>query len=352
MKKLMLCALAITVSACGNSETIDFRGVDPGLTVAPTQILIMGTPHLSYYSEDIVKSDLTPLLERLTDFAPDIITVEDSSGMTCRRARTYPLEHVGYADGYCFDGAIYRKESNLTISEGSFQARKALLDWPDTPTPAQRRALAAAFIASEEPASAMVQWLQLNDADKIVGNGIGPLSIELFQKYDQSLNETYSIAVKLAAELGLQRVYYADDHGSFLSREGESDAYGARLTALWSKGEDACATQSETLSAKLREGHILEAYRDFNSLAYQRRKIECDWKLTMNDDEPEQYGREYTLGWQARNLRMTALIMDAAKDAPGGRIFSLVGAAHKPYFEAYLDQMHDVEIVSTDKVLY
>ena len=65
---------------------------------------------------------------------------------------------------------------------------------------------------------------------------------------------------------------------------------------------------------------------------------------------PEAYGRRYTMGWQARNLRMTALIMTAATTEPGGRVLSIVGASHKPYFEAYLDQMHDVEIVSTDTV--
>ena len=71
----------------------------------------------------------------------------------------------------------------------------------------------------------------------------------------------------------------------------------------------------------------------------------------MNDDAPEQYGRKYTLGWQARNLRMVALIMTAATNKPGGKVLSIVGASHKPYFEAYLDQMHDVEVVSTDEIL-
>ena len=79
--------------------------------------------------------------------------------------------------------------------------------------------------------------------------------------------------------------------------------------------------------------------------------MDCDWKRTMNDDEPEKYGRRYTLGWQARNLRMVSLIVSAAINEPGGKVLSVVGASHKPYFEAYLDQMHDVEVVSTDEIL-
>ena len=71
----------------------------------------------------------------------------------------------------------------------------------------------------------------------------------------------------------------------------------------------------------------------------------------MNDDEPERYGRKYTMAWEARNLRMVSLIMDAATTKPGGRVLSIVGATHKPYQEAYLDQMQDVKIVNTDTVL-
>ena len=43
--------------------------------------------------------------------------------------------------------------------------------------------------------------------------------------------------------------------------------------------------------------------------------------------------------------------MSAASTEPGGRVLSIVGASHKPYFEAYLDQMHDVEVVKTDELL-
>ena len=71
----------------------------------------------------------------------------------------------------------------------------------------------------------------------------------------------------------------------------------------------------------------------------------------MNDAQPEQFGRRYTLGWQARNLHMVSLIMVAATNKPGGRVLSIVGASHKPYFEVYLDQMHDIEIVNTDTIL-
>jgi len=344
-------AIAITLVSCGNNDSLNFSGVDPALTVPPTQIMVLGTTHLSNYRDDLTLEDLDPLLDRLEVYAPDVITIEASSGMTCNRARTYPREHVGYADYYCFNIAPYRKETGLSIQEGSYQARKALLSWPDAPTAAQRRSLATSFIASGEPESALVQWLQLDSSERVSGEGLGPKSVELLNKRTQSINESWSIAARLAARRGLERVFYADDHGSFLSATGEDEAYSARLSELWPSEGDSCKAHVESVVAKLTGGDILGAYREQNSEGWQNSQMDCDFKRTMNDAEAEQYGRKYTMGWEARNLRMVSLIMTAAATEPGGRVLSIVGASHKPYFEAYLDQMHDVEVIKTDKLL-
>jgi len=352
MKSLFgLLAITITLVSCSDEVSLDFSGVDSALTVQPTQVMVLGTSHLSNYGDDISLDELDPLLDRLEAYAPDVITIEASSGMTCNRARTYPREHLGYADYYCFDIAPFREEIGLSIQEASFQARKALLSWPDIPTAEQRRALAAAFIASGEPDSDLVQWLQLDMSERVSGEGLGPKSIAMLKKRSQSINESRSIAARLAARRGLERVFYADDHGSFLSAAGEDEAYSARLSQLWPDEGDNCKTHGESVAAKLTGGDIIGAYREQNSENWQRKQMDCDFKRTMNDAQSEQYGRKYTMGWQARNLRMVSLIMTAATTEPGGRVLSIVGASHKPYFEAYLDQMHDVEVIETEKFL-
>ena len=55
--------------------------------------------------------------------------------------------------------------------------------------------------------------------------------------------------------------------------------------------------------------------------------------------------------WQTRNLRMAANIVEAAGNQPGAKMLVIVGASHKAYFDAYLDQMQDWELVSVDAVL-
>jgi len=350
ISRIGIIAVGLVLAACGQIDSLDFSGVDPALTVPPTQVMVLGTPHLSNYSNELSLEDINPLLDRLKSYSPDVITIENSSGMTCNRVRSYPREHDGYADTYCFDSTKYREESGLSVSEGSYMARNALNNWPDEPSPKQRRALAAAFIASNEPNSALVQWLRLDGADRVVGDGLGPQSVDLLNRFSQSVRESQSIAARLAARLGLERLFYADDHGSYYYADGQREAYGARVSELWPGEDDPCQAHFKSPETKLVGGDVLGAYREFNDVDYQRTQMSCDWKRTMNDAEPEAYGRKYTMGWQSRNLRMTALIMTAATTEPGGRVLSIVGASHKPYIEAYLDQMHDVKIVSTDTV--
>jgi hypothetical protein len=349
ISKLLLSGLLLT--ACQNNKPIGFSGVDPDLTVPATQVMVLGTAHLSQNKDKLTLDDLEPLMARLGTYAPDIITIENSSGMTCQRVRAYPREHAGYADAYCFDGTPYRAESGLTIADASFLARKTLLNWPDAATASQRRKLAAAFLASNESVSATVQWLQLHETDRVIGDGLGQESIAFLKRSSEDINESYSIAARLAARLGLEQVHYADDHGSYYESDGEREAYGARLNELWSKDNETCLARSELSNEKLTGGDILEGYRFMNTPDYGLKQMDCDWKRTMNDDAPEQYGRKYTLGWQARNLRMVSMIVTAATHKPGGKVVSIVGASHKPYFEAYLDQMHDIEVVSTDEIL-
>ena len=341
-------ALAMTLSSCSNGDQLNFSGVDPALTVPPTKVMVLATSHLSNHQDDLTLEHIEPLMERLTIYAPDIITIEGSSGKACNRARTYPLEHEGYT---CFDGSPFREESGLSIPEGSFQAQNALLDWPEKPTAAQRRTLAAAFIAGDELYSALVQWYHLKRADRVAGDGLGPKSVDMLNLRSQDMNESNSIAARLAARQGLERVFYADDYGSYIFAEGERDAYGARLQEIWSSENDNCSAHFNATEGNVTGDDILGAYRYLNSKNWQRTQMSCDWKRTMNDAQPEQFGRRYTLGWQARNLHMVSLIMVAATNKPGGRVLSIVGASHKPYFEVYLDQMHDIEIVNTDTIL-
>lgn len=63
------------------------------------------------------------------------------------------------------------------------------------------------------------------------------------------------------------------------------------------------------------------------------------------------YGRQYVASFETRNLRMVANIRETFGNAPGARILNIVGASHKACYDAYLDEMSDVQIVDALEVL-
>jgi len=78
---------------------------------------------------------------------------------------------------------------------------------------------------------------------------------------------------------------------------------------------------------------------------------DSDFGPALEEGSPQQFGRGYVTYWETRNLRMASNIREIVGNDPGKRTLVIVGASHKWYLEAYLDQMHDVRIVSTDQVL-
>ena len=63
------------------------------------------------------------------------------------------------------------------------------------------------------------------------------------------------------------------------------------------------------------------------------------------------FGRQSVGYWETRILRMVANIRDVLGRTPGTRLLAIVGASHKAYYEAYLDQLHDIHLTDTAAVL-
>ncbi|HVF83965.1 MAG TPA: DUF5694 domain-containing protein [Sphingomicrobium sp.] len=79
--------------------------------------------------------------------------------------------------------------------------------------------------------------------------------------------------------------------------------------------------------------------------------FDSDFGAALNEPSPERFGRHYVGRWETGNLRMAANIRDMLTLDPGGRALVIVGASHKACLETYLDQMHDVRLVSATAIL-
>ncbi len=302
---VMAVGICGTVAAQGYRPDFDPSRLKGPATGAQNEVLVLGSPHLSQLPPAFEAANLQLLRERLAGWAPQAIAIEALSGAQCDALRRYPHRYKESVKSFCWDPAAARAATGLGVPEATAQAEELLAGWPATPSAAQRRRLAALFLAGGEQASAMVQWLRLAESERQAGDGLDAALVERLRKLETRRDESYMIGAHLAARLGHERVYAMDDHTAD-RMPADEQAYGAAIMKSLGQSRDKKAPAAE---------------------------------------------RGYVGYWETRNLRMAANIRDAMTLRPGSRMLVIVGASHKGYLEAYLHQMHDMRVVDTAPLL-
>lgn len=322
-----------------------------GKTVAGprTEIMVLGTPHLAAWPKDYAPSKLTPLLDRLAAFKPDIITIESLSGEDCDRLARYPARYPNVWDQYRWDTTPARKATGLDVPDAMAAAEKALAS--PTRTPAERRRLAALFSAANDRTSALVQWLHLPTPERRPGDGLDDVLVDALTKRAAAMNENYQIAAVLAVRLGMDRVYPTDDHSADSITADLGPHFEKALMGIWEEANKKTPWMKDFSGNPPSDGDILKHYRTVNSPKYLNASIEGDFGAALKDPSPAHWGRHYVAWWETRNLRMVANMRSAFGNRPGARVLSIVGSSHKPYFDAYLSMMHDVKVLDTPRFL-
>lgn len=317
------------------------------------EVLVLGTPHLSGLPDSFKPALLAPLLTRLAAWRPTEIATEDLSGLQCDSLRRYPTRYAVTVKDYCPDPSLAGLAIGLDVPAANAEAERLLAAWPTDPTPAQRRHLAAIFLAAGEPGSALVQWLRLAPSDRLASDGLTPDLVAKLEKAKGRGNETNLIAAVLAAQLGLERLWSVDDHSADNPGPADQEAYAAAIQRAWDNpATTKRRAEEERLSAGLAEPDGLMAmYRAYNDPTEPMLAYQSDFGAAFVETSPQGFGRSYLAYWETRNLRMVANIRDVIGRRPGGRLLAIVGASHKGYYEAYLDKMHDVRLVDTSKLL-
>ena len=317
------------------------------------EVLVLGTQHLSVLGDTFRPEMLEPLLNRLEAWAPTVIATENLSGLQCDSLRRYPSRYGDSVRGYCPDPTAAGLATGLEVPAANAEVERILASWPEQPLPGQRRRLAAIFLAAGEPGSALVQWLRLTPDERRAGDGLTDDLVATLNRRKDSPNETNLIAAVLAARLGLERLWSVDDHSADTPDSDDPEAYGAAIMAAW----DNPATQTRRdadirlIAGLEREDGVLDMYRAYNAPEAAMLVYQSDFGAALMEPSPEGFGRRYLAYWETRNLRMVANIRDVLGRQPGTRLLAIVGASHKGYYEAYLDQMHDVRLTDAIAVL-
>lgn len=327
---------------------VDLTTLDRDMVGPRSQVLVLGTVHLSGMPEGFRPESLDGVLDRLAAFRPDIITIETESGEECDLAARHPAK---YGPDYCAPTDAAKAATGLDVPAAIAEVDKTLKAWPAQPTPAQRRRLAAVFLAANDRASAYVQWLQLPEADRRAGDSLNAALVEMLGQIATRNNENYQLASRLAARLGLQRVHAVDNHTGDHIDVPDIKAFVRAIEAAWAAGSAELKEREKRESALSQAPDLLPLYRYVNDPEGLRVSAEVNVRASMRAKSPEGYPQIFVAGWEIRNLRMVANIRETFRERPGARVLSIVGASHKPWLDNWLGQLQGVEIVGAAGVL-
>ena len=348
----LVTALVMASAAAAQTPAFDPRSWKGQHDGPPTQVLTIGSAHIGQLKVAVTAEMLAPLLDKLAAFKPDIITHEGISGEQCDTLKRYSAKYPGMFDTYCWPTDEAEKATGLTIPAAMAEIDKVMLAWPASPTAAQRRHLAALFLAAGDRPSARVQWLQLPADERKAGDGVDEALLKIVTRAGAKPNETYDVAVVLAVRLGLQRVYAVDDHTADSVQALAGPGFDPFLQIMWGNIKSAVSDEGDRREAALKTGtDLLDYFRFMNRPASQREYVTIDYHKAMNTPSPENYGRDYVAWWEIRNLHMVANIRTAFGNRPGARVLNIVGSSHKPYYDAYLNMMSDVKLIDAETIL-
>jgi hypothetical protein len=335
----------------------DPAAVKQNLAIAPTKVMVFGLTHLDAAPATFQVAWLEPVRCRLRTYQPDLILTEALSGEQVMGLEAYAAYHGDagkYAGPTLQMAKTAQADLHLTAAQALVQANE--LCKKGALTPAERRRLAGLFVAAAEPLSAAVQWLRLPVAERIGADGISPALAKQVTLWANLRNEMSSLAAHLAADLGLERVYGAGDH---LSDVAQPDFAAMKAAVAAEPGQVALFNHDtpgfravpEEAMKMATAAEVMPVMKWKNSPRFAELDADAQWLSMLRSGKMGRVGRQRVAAWEAQNLRMAVTIREATAPIAGGRALLIVGAAHKPFIEAYLRAFTDVEIVSVPALL-
>lgn len=346
----------------GSSSPISEASFDPAtarrtLAVPPTKIMVFGVAHLDGQPKVFDPAWLAPVMCRLRAFAPNLILTEAMAGEQIVMLDAYKAVH-GDAGKWAGPTLTIAEDAqaSLGLSAPEALAQANVLAARKDLSFAERRRLAALFLAAAEPFSAATQWLQLPPAERVAKDGPSDKMATMIARFGKGRGELTSMAVRLAVDLGLPRVYGAGDHASDIALPDDA-AFDAAVKAT--PGQIALFSydtpELRPFSSKALEidgpSKVMPVFQTLNSARYGRLDADAQWMSLLRSPQMGTLGRQRVAAWEAQNLRMVTVMRETTAAIAGGRAVLFVGAAHKPFIEAYLRTMSDVEIVSVPAML-
>ena len=202
----------------------------------------------------------------------------------------------------------------------------------------------------------MVQWWRLDPSERIADESVSRLLAEQLATYDTVArrNENHLIASRLAVRLGQERVYPTDDQCDDVvpNFEANIDAFMEEPWIAQLMEDPGFTPLREAPQHLTSAAEALATYRMLNGPA--RRPHRRERPVAQHDQSRRAQAMSAARAWRHGKCAICGRSRTFARSSarhPGGRILVIVGSAHKPWFDAYLSMMSDVQIVDATRVL-
>lgn len=367
--------VAAAVVGCGADEErsspndgLDGSATDPEVRVADvlgpeippeerTRVMVLASHHLAELGDEFRPELLDGVVEALEGFGPELVAVEALApgdiaamralggydgildGFAARpiRLAERARDHLGLADATPFEAESLQLELLKRLASGEGAQEEIRLD------------LVLHSLAAYDYHTALLQWSHL-DAESRRDTGAIPREVrEELQEQLDSPNERVSIGLRLARDLGHDRLHAVDDQMT-MALQSRDEVEGL-MAAMEEESilEEVTATYERIgevpLAEALEEGDLLPYYLRLNSAEHAEEDVGTQWAAFLDERIETVPGRARVARREARDLRITTHIRRVTARHPGSDVLVVYGASHKPFLESYLASMSDIDLV-------
>jgi hypothetical protein len=357
----LLAAAAVTA---GNPSVLRGQAIDRVLApkVTPsfqTEVLVLGTSHLSEYRDELRPEHLQRLIALLVDWAPTHVAVESLAADEI--ALLAELEAHDSAAAQVLDmfgrgtltaGRTMQRVLGVDRVAAGRNARAMAAH--DVLSDDERVVLTGLLIAAYEYNSATLQWSRLPEE---VRRRDGPLPPELRDALNRRLgsaSEIVTLALPVARSLGLPLLHSMDSQfdGVRTLSVPREQLYALLTHPDRARLQDAAAREhaDHVRREAFAAGDLLAMYLYANSDAHHGGDV-TQWNWLFEPEHASGLGRLRYALWELRNMRQAMHIIDIAATGGAERLLVIVGSAHKPYLDRVLATQLSVRLVQLEELV-
>jgi len=304
-------------------------------------VLVVGVSHLETLRPKASDAQSNAVVEQLSRWKPTLVCVEAMPPEKVEHLLTQPAANGLVLETFAGEAVRLAPVQQLRLRMGAHAARTEALSIAQegaSLSPDRRLRLIALQMASHDPHSALLNWMQLDPEDaKAAEQVLGKRAVADLKIAAASSNEIVSIAIPLAIRGGHRRLCSVD---SFVD-EVRVQALVEPLKNILNDPQVARQLKSFQEQEASRWHHdqpggLLGLLTWLNGPDFEALDRAAQWDIFARPHIPHRAGLRRLAYWHARNGEIVTNTLRAVAEKDGDRVLLLIGAAHRPFLHRTL----------------